>query len=180
MSKYAGAEWLESQIKHWKPTAEISDLGRNVADFLGELFFGIYHLDYKALKRVDWSSNHHIEIVLRDGGQLATTDFDTLSRLVFLAHHMAIRVELNAASPKHIRYFFSQRQRGGAVYERHPDLDEAVEKFHRDVSFDPFSNPPMAELPYNPDKPMCQDDYEYFTKAGQYATPRAGTVGGKE
>lgn len=139
MSRYAGSDWLAAQLKHWKPGAEISPLGRNVADFLGELHYGIYHLDYGALKRVDWTDNLHIQIVLYDGGQLATTDFDTLSRLVFLAHHMALRVELKAASSKYMRYIFSQRQRSGAIYERHPELDEAVEKFQREVSFSPFS-----------------------------------------
>src|SRR5688572_33483899 len=100
MTKHSGADWIKAQLPYINkdrkgipanPNAEMSPLGEAVANLLGELFYGIYHLDHKALYKVDWRNKVFIEFSL-GWKQLATTDFDELSRLVFLAHHMAIRV----------------------------------------------------------------------------------------
>lgn len=40
----------------------MSDLGRNVADILGILHFGAYHLDEKTLKAIDWKNERWMEI----------------------------------------------------------------------------------------------------------------------
>lgn len=127
---YSGADWIKKSLMYPK---EMSELGKNVADLLGELFRGIYHLDYKQLRKVDWSNSYYIEFIL-GWKTLSTFDFDELTRLVFLAHHMAIRVEISPHAFKFIRLMFHQRNRDGDFAHRHPTLDDAVSTFKNNVS----------------------------------------------
>lgn len=126
--EYAGADWIERQLKHTQPGAQMSDLGKNVADLLGELFLGIYHQDRQALK-VDWTNPSYIEIVIY--GEMSTFDYDHLTRLVFLAHDYAIRVEIQAAAPRYLRLIFSQRTREGDIYRRHPTIEDALTSWRK-------------------------------------------------
>jgi len=128
MSEYAGANWIRRQLDNYDICIEMSILGCNVADLLGELFRGIYHLDHKALFNVDWSNERCIEFTLSNH-DLATTDFDELTRLVFLAHHFAIRVSIEACHIHRLRLLFFQRYRGDILMDCHPTLDQAVNKF---------------------------------------------------
>ncbi len=133
--QYAGADWLESTLRHERPELVISPFGRVVADFLGELFAGIYHMDVQALRRADWT--HQDFIVVNIGYQsMATFDDDKLTRLVFLAHHLAIRVSIKSEKRRirSISLTFSQRERTGDLYFRHPTLDQAVADFKKHVS----------------------------------------------
>jgi len=133
MSEYAGSNWIESSLLLHKPDAKMSELGKSVADLLGELFFGIYHLNIKALLRVDWENPFFIEYSL-GCHELATTDFDELTRLVFLAHHFAIRVSIDASTHRYLKLTFHQRGRSGGISNRHPTLTEAVERFQSHMS----------------------------------------------
>lgn len=137
MRTHAGSEWIRAQLPHVNkdrkgiaknPNSEMSDLGVAVADLLGVLFYGIYHLDHKALYRVDWQNKTHIEFSL-GWHQLATVDFDELTRLVFLAHHMAIRVSIESSTRKYLQLTFHQRTRAGTSSHRHLTLDGAVTQF---------------------------------------------------
>lgn len=130
---YAGADWLETNIKYMKPGVTISPLGRQVADLLGELFLGLYHLDSKTISRVDWSDTFCVEVSI-GWKDWATYDFDNLTRLVFLSHHMAIRVSMDASKHGWMKLMFWQRSRDGSLCKRHPSLDEAVRKFKESVS----------------------------------------------
>ena len=111
----------------------MSDLGRAVADLLGELFSGIYHLNDNALRKVEWSNTHHIIFYL-SWRTMSTIDDSYLTRLVFLAHHLAIRVEIRACNMQGVQLMFHQRKRGTDGMRCHPTLDEAVEAFKRYVS----------------------------------------------
>lgn len=125
VAMYSGADWIEKSLK----INNMSDLGRDVADLLGYLLKGIYH-DEKAIRKVDWSNKHYIEYKTYGGhGNWASFDFDYLTQLVFLAHHMAIRVEITPVNFTHIRILFHRRSRNGDIYQRHPTLDEAVARF---------------------------------------------------
>lgn len=126
---YAGAEWLKHSLK----IESMSPLGEAVADLLGELVFGIYHIDARRLLAVDWSCNHHIIISLHLNG-FSTYDYNTLTRLVFLAHHMAIRVEVNPCNFNYIELMFHQRERNGNISQRHPTLAQAVQMFSESVT----------------------------------------------
>lgn len=136
-TQHAGAEWIRSQLpytnkdrkgKAKNANAIMSPLGVAVADLLGELFYGIYHLDPKALFRVDWTNERFIELTLGHK-QLATADYDDLTRLVFLAHHLAIRVAIEASSHNYLHLIFHQRTRNGSGSYKHLTLDQAVEAF---------------------------------------------------
>lgn len=133
MGKYSGSEWIQETIYAKGQTIQMSPLGRDVADLLGELFYGIYHISQKALGKVDWNNEYWIEITIGYQGY-STTDFDNLTRLVFLAHHLAIRVSIEAAARQHIKLIFHRRERYGDYSRRHPFLEEAVKRFKESVS----------------------------------------------
>lgn len=133
MSAYSGADWVQAQFKYTKPNMVMSPLGRAAADLLGELFYGIYHLDNKCIYKATWDDPICVQIII-GWHSWTTVDFDTLTRLVFLAHHMAIRVELHPATHHYMRLRFWQRGRTGDMYTRHPTLQEAVQKFEKAVT----------------------------------------------
>jgi hypothetical protein len=122
MPKYAGSDWIKSALK-----VKMSPLGEAVADLLGDLFFGIYHLDTKALRRVDWANDNHIVFSL-GWHSLSTCDFDELTRLVILCHDRAIRCSVAASTHKYLELMFHQRQRDGGYSERHPTIEQAIEE----------------------------------------------------
>jgi hypothetical protein len=123
----SGSGWLIAA----KGEKAVSELGKDVADLLGELFFGIYHIQPEVM-RADFSNPTWIEVLVHKS--LATFDFNELTRLVFLAHHMAIRVDVSAARNGILRLMFHRRERDGGISKRHPTLDEAVCSFKNHVS----------------------------------------------
>lgn len=117
---FAGADWINAHI-----CKEPSPLGCAVADLLGDLFRGIYHLDSKGLRRVAWSDKFIVRLTVRRS--LSTFDFDLLTRLVFLCHDRALRCEVEGCGPGWMRLTFHQRARAGSVSERHPNLEDALQ-----------------------------------------------------
>jgi len=128
--EYAGADWIQNSLKY---SEKMSVLGEDVANLLGELFRGIYHLNIKQLYKVDWKNPYCIEFLL-GWKTLSTCDYDELTRLVFLAHHMAIRVEISPHAFNYLMLRFHRRNRDGNFAQRHPSLDEAVSEFKNRVS----------------------------------------------
>lgn len=121
MPKYAGSDWIKRNFK-----VQMSPLGEKVADLLGDLYLGIYHVDDKALKKVEWSNPHRMEFVL-GWVELATTDCDELTRLVILCHDRLVRCSIRPRSFKYICLTFSERiNRDGHFYERHPTIEQAI------------------------------------------------------
>jgi hypothetical protein len=135
MGAYSGSNWIEHSLrpKEGDNLVKLSQLGRDVADLLGELFLGIYHLPSNRLLKVEWDNNYCIEITI-GWEDWSTIDFDVLTRLVFLAHHRAIRVDMDASTHNYMKLRFWQRNRSGDYYHRHPTLREAVEKFEKTVT----------------------------------------------
>ena len=133
--QYAGADWLQKALSYKQPDLILSPLGRSVAELLGELFLGIYHMNQSELRLSDWANNDFIVVSI--GYQsMATFDDNLLTRLVFLAHHCALRVSLKSEKRRirSISLTFSQRERTGDLYYRHPTLDDAVADFKKHVS----------------------------------------------
>ena len=119
----AGAEWVKSALK----VADISPLGVEVADLLGDLFDGIYHLEEKALRRVKWSDPYIIEITIMAYGSWATYDFDHLTRLVVLSHDRMIRASIQPCNFTHFKLMFHKRlTREGSIMERMPTMEDHV------------------------------------------------------
>lgn len=112
-----------------KEGATLSPLGESVADLLGSLYSDIYHLDRSALfhKRTNWAAVNHIEIVL--WGQFSTFDGDRLTQLVFLAHDRCLRVTVEGAASGYLRITFHPKTREGNSFDRHPTIEQALEKW---------------------------------------------------
>lgn len=66
----------------------------------------------------------------------STFDSDQLTRLVFLAHDRAIRVEIRSSNPYRIKLCMWKRQREGDGMSRHPSLEQAI-SVHRQFFPDP-------------------------------------------
>jgi hypothetical protein len=139
MTRYEGAAWMQRQLTalnkinpRKNPDRKLSGLGVKVADFLGEWQFGIYHLSQKELFKVDWSNSHHIELSMFSSA-MSTFDYNDLTRLVFLAHEMALRVQLSPSTHNHMRILFHERTHGPSDGKtlHHPTLDEAINLFRQ-------------------------------------------------
>jgi len=118
-------EWLENSYKEQKIIC--SEHGRNVAQILGIVFSGLYHIMTK-LEKVNWSHESAIEIKFGYCG-MSTFDFDRLSKLVILCHDACIRLEIQPHTFNSMRFWFHRRDgREGGISRRHPTIEQAVEK----------------------------------------------------
>lgn len=63
-------------------------------------------------------------------GDLATWDFDGLTRLVFLAHDYGYRASVEGIGPGRVRIAIWKRGREGRMSHRHPTLAQAVEAWN--------------------------------------------------
>jgi hypothetical protein len=126
VSHFAGADWLVSVFGVKRP---VSAFGRRVADLLGDLYAGIYHITREVKNpKVQWSDEAFISVVVRGNG-FATFDSSLLTRLVVLCHDRCIRCDVQPATPKHLRLVFHARKgREGGCSERHPTMEGAVER----------------------------------------------------
>jgi len=119
---YAGKEWICRNV-----TPNMSPLGETVADFLGDVFGGIYHLDTRALRKVEWDNKHHILFIL-GWHSLATVDFGELTRIVVLAHDRALRVEISPHTFRHMKLLFHQRETGNEPSTQCPTLEDHIQR----------------------------------------------------
>lgn len=117
--RFAGADHLARQ------GVDLSPLGATVAEALGYVWRGIYHLRPSLLERVKWANPRCVCISVPTG--LDTWDDDRLTRLVVVCHDLGLRLEVDAAGPKYLRLTFYQRlKREGPISERMPTLDDHV------------------------------------------------------
>ncbi len=144
---YMGAEWVRASLR----VGDMSEFGARVADLLGDLFQGIYHLDSDKLLKVDWSSTHHIEFAL-GWKSMSTFDDSLLTHLVLLAHQRAIRVEISGRTHHFLTLRFHPREHGHEEWYRyHPTIEEAVRQFNKVYRYSgddkPERNALMARCP---------------------------------
>lgn len=134
--KYAGAAWLEKARTYWKGHKEpMSDLARDVADMLGQVYGGLYHMDDSSLMRAEWHNDHRISVVVYDGGaNLGTYDGSALATLVILCHLLNVKLLIEAASPRHVRLTFIRVGKWGYARESHPNLDDAIRRCQSHLS----------------------------------------------
>lgn len=118
--KYSGAEWLPNKVQE-----TMSPLGREVADIIGQVFMGIYHID-REITKVDWANPNWIEFC--HYGELSTFDYCNLTSLVVLCHDRCIRLSISPASPRVLRLMFHLRTaRDGEINSRHPTIEKHIE-----------------------------------------------------
>jgi hypothetical protein len=90
-------------------------------DMLCEVFYGEHH----APERIH-AFGRGIKCSVY-GGQLATFDFDYLTRLVILAHDRCIRVEVVQGAPGRVGLaLFKRTEREGPMHSRHPTMEQAI------------------------------------------------------
>ncbi len=122
MPQYAGSDWIEKSLN----IQNMSPLGKVAADFLGDVFQGIYHLNTHALRAVDWSDKWCIQFNL-GWRELATVDGNKLTRMVVLAHDRMLRIGLEPYTFHHIKISICQRTvRTGNLTERCPTLIDHI------------------------------------------------------
>ncbi len=133
---YAGAEWISKSLR----VSTMSKLGRTVADLLGDVFCGIYHLDQKELCKVDWTDNYFI--VFRLACSLSTFDNELLTKLVVLAHDRYLRVDIGAASKGKLELMFHLRcYRTGEISRRMPTMEDHLASIRRYYQPEPERTP---------------------------------------
>jgi hypothetical protein len=89
-------------------------------NFFSVLYFGKHHIPSKIKSwGQGWTISHY--------GDLSTYDFNTLTRLVFLAHDMCFRAEISQSGPRMVKISIHKRSsRRGSMFERHPTIEEAL------------------------------------------------------
>ena len=93
-------------------------------DFFATLYRGKHHLPSAMRDEGNgcWSVSHY--------GDLASFDYDDLTRLVLLAHDRCVRVWVRAGQPRHVRIWIAARYRGtGSMTSDHPTIEDAILKF---------------------------------------------------
>lgn len=117
--RFAGADLEES----YRPG--MSDVGKEVADIIGEWQRGIYHI---RTNKVDWTNPRFIKINVDTAAGLSTWDGNGLTRLVFLCHDRGYRLDIEPCNMRYLTlWFHPRRSRVGSTYERHPTIEEALE-----------------------------------------------------
>lgn len=125
-SKYSGSEWVESCYSNENPPRKMSDFGRKVADLLGQVYQGIYHIERDIL-RADLSTPDYISLTLSAFRDYSNFDGSTLTMLVVMCHDAGIRFELQPAGPKYFRFLFHHRNcRTGSTTQRMPTIEEHI------------------------------------------------------
>lgn len=124
--QWAGADWIQQAF-----SVTPSWLGTKVADILGIVYRGIYHINRRSLSKVQWTHPWNMTVSLR-ADRLATFDFGGLTELVILAHERCVRIDIiGPAGPYGVQLSFSARKRDGAKHERHPTIEQAVDVVRR-------------------------------------------------
>ena len=125
----------------------MSPLGALVADILGQLVQGIYHIE-EEVHDTDWSNPTFIEIISKGGylERLSTWDGNMLTLLVIAAHEACLRVDISPT----------------IWFERYDDEGEVVKSADK-VSTEPVQGIRTLSL-------VSMDDFtENFT--GDYSCP---------
>lgn len=92
--------------------------------FFSEIFAGLHRPSALKPFGLGWS--------ITSDRDLATFDGDTLSRLVFLAHDRAVRVEIQPCNMRFVRIAVHARsRRDGSIFKRHPSLSGAVAEWRQ-------------------------------------------------
>lgn len=120
--EYAGHDWVEASLK-----IELTVFQKRVADIIGFVWRGIYHLPAKRLRAAfeippAWDG---VELLVFD--ELSTWDFNKLTELVVLCHDQCIRLSVGPANPRYLRLLFHPREREGSTSQRHPTIEQAIE-----------------------------------------------------
>lgn len=93
--------------------------------FFSELYRGEHHIPgYKVNPwGHGWSVSH-------DRGEMATTDFNDLTRFVLMCHEYCYRGSIESDKGRTLKIAIWKRQREGGISEAHPTIEQALAKFN--------------------------------------------------
>src|ERR1700749_4274377 len=93
--------------------------------FFSEFYSGAHHIPGHTVHKFGrgWMVKH-------DRGDLATYDFDALTRLVLMAHRDCYRASVDNHGPRTMKICIWKRKREGGMCERHPTIEQAIERFN--------------------------------------------------
>lgn len=107
--------------------------------FFAELYYGVHHIPARGYcgehgvreySSGSWYVNHY--------GDIATYDYDFLTRLVFLAHDRCYRASIENSGPRKIKIvIFKRDQREGSMCVRHPTVESALASWrekHKEIT----------------------------------------------
>ncbi|MBA4718948.1 MAG: hypothetical protein HRO68_07610 [Nitrosopumilus sp.] len=112
------------EISYYSKGKELSSLAKKSLIILSYMFGGLHNFPSTQKEKFEYSKESCIRGTLFGG--MSTFDSDKLTTLVILAHELAVRVDVKPCSFRYLDIFFSERQREGRFYERHPSIEEAV------------------------------------------------------
>lgn len=88
--------------------------------FFSEFYGGEHHLPRSGIKAFGYGfAVTHI-------GDLATFDFDMLTKLVVMAHDFCYRSSISTSGINRIKIAIWKRNRDGGFTERHPTIEENI------------------------------------------------------
>ena len=91
-------------------------------DMLCDLFKG----EQRIIGKVKPSGSTNGIMINTTSSMWATFDYDGLTRAVVMAHDRAIRFEIQSSGPNMLKLLLHRRGKKGAMYERHPTMQEAL------------------------------------------------------
>lgn len=92
---------------------------------LSRVFRGMHHVSSLKKTPTYWTCS--------ECGDMSTYDFDTLTRLVLAAHEYCCRVEIKQGGPQRLKIIVSPRipkTDETMIYECHPTIEQAIEKWN--------------------------------------------------
>lgn len=93
-------------------------------NFFSEFYGGEHHIPGKIHEfGQGWMIKH-------DRGDLATYDFNGLTRLVFMAHQKCLRVSIMPLNFSTIKLIVHKREKEGGMTEKHPTLSDAIKSYN--------------------------------------------------
>lgn len=130
MNEYANNDHWE-WVARLRKDIEMSSLGKEVANIIGYVGYGIYNapIDYK---KIEWDNDIWVEVDWK--GDLANWDFDRLTKLILECHKRMIRISIEAKSKGILKMYYHKRKgREGMMNERMPTIEEMIER--RKIAF---------------------------------------------
>jgi hypothetical protein len=98
--KYQGAEWMR------RSGFNLSPLGELVAEIVGFVWRGIYHLSRRDLEASDFADQRFVRV--RVPGGLSTWDYPQLAELVALCYQNGLRMEIQPRGQRHLMLAFCE------------------------------------------------------------------------
>lgn len=87
--------------------------------FFSQFYGGEHHFPNKIKEWGNgWSMNHN--------GELATFDYNQMSRLVIMCHDTAIRASIRQGAPGGVKICIWKREREGSWSKRHPNIEDQI------------------------------------------------------